>query len=254
MTADMEVTPVEAIPTVVVGILAEGTLVGATVAAGTEGQKMEFICTFGFGHLHPVTKKSLGNHYIVVNAEDEVEAHKVMYRRFGQKWAFCYKSREDAGVDRFDLVELVDDQLYAMKEAGVVIDMDDKICYEHTPEGRTAGSIPDSSDLWDQLWNRRSTVKGFAHSHPGGGTPSPSHTDLTTFAAVEAGLGRRLSWWITSDCQLIVLRWIGPDRLTYEAKLIANEDEPEWVDRLREISYNEVENEQRRSDDQSDGG
>ena len=42
-------------------------------------------------------------------------------------------------------------------------------------------------------------LAGVAHSHPGGGIPTPSWEDLTTFAAVEDGLGQRLVWWIVSE-------------------------------------------------------
>lgn len=245
MTANMEITPVGATPMVVADIPAEGTLaaaipVGATIAvADTERQKMEFICTFGFGHIHPVTKESLGNNYIVVNAEDEVEAHEIMYGRFGQKWSFCYRSREEAGVDQFNLVELVDDHLSTMKEAGLLIDYRNEILYTHMPEGCTAGSIPDSTDLWTQIWAGRDVIKGFAHSHPGFGLPGPSHTDLTTFAAVEAGLGRRLTWWITSEDGLIALQWTGPDPTDYCIEAVPEDGAPAWVTKLREISWKE---------------
>lgn len=66
----------------------------------------EHIFTFGFGHVHPDTGRSLANHYIVIWAESAQEARTKMYERFGQKWAFEYPSREAAGVERFGLIEL----------------------------------------------------------------------------------------------------------------------------------------------------
>lgn len=75
-----------------------------------------------------------------------------------------------------------------MIEVGVVIGLDFRPRYWHLPPGRTAGSIPDTRSLWDVLWEQRADVAGFAHSHPGSGVPGPSHTDVTTFAAIEAGL------------------------------------------------------------------
>ena len=77
-------------------------------------------------------------------------------------------------------------------------------------------------------------ISGVAHSHPGGGVPGPSYTDVTTFAAVEAALGVKLNWWITSETHLIVATWAGPDRLSYTGKLI--EDQPSWANELREKS------------------
>jgi hypothetical protein len=117
-----------------------------------------------------------------------------------------------------------------MIEAGVVITGAGAVFW-HLPNGRTGGSLPDSRQLWDVLWElRKEELLGFAHSHPGGGIPGPSYTDLTTFAAVELGLGRRLNWWITSSERMILLNWQGPDKLDYQASLV---EEPDWATQLR---------------------
>lgn len=121
-----------------------------------------------------------------------------------------------------------------MMEVGAVIDLDYQVLHWHLPEGRTGGSLPDSPDLWQYLWENRKVISGVAHSHPGGGVPGPSQTDVTTFAAVESGLGVRLSWWITSESHLIVARWVGPERLNYQATLVSLE--PPWADELRYLS------------------
>jgi proteasome lid subunit RPN8/RPN11 len=121
-----------------------------------------------------------------------------------------------------------------MIETGVVIDNQGNAIHWHLPAGRNTGALPDSRDLWDVLWENRETIAGFAHSHPGSGVTGPSSTDLTTFAAVEAGLGRRLVWWITSSDHLIALRWVGPGRLTYH--VVNVDEEPEWVHELRRLS------------------
>lgn len=123
-----------------------------------------------------------------------------------------------------------------MVEAGVVIDQCGGPVYWHLPEGRSGGALPDSPTLWDVLWAQfqAKTLLGFAHSHPGGGVPGPSYTDVTTFAAVEAALGTRLTWWITSDTHVVALRWKGPDKLTYAATLV--EEAPAWVADLRRLS------------------
>lgn len=125
-----------------------------------------------------------------------------------------------------------------MMEAGVVI-AGGKPVFWHLPKGRTAGSLPDSRDLWDVLWENRATLDGFAHSHPGSGQPGPSHTDLTTFRAVERALGRRLKWWITSRTNMILLTWGGtkPDDLVYDTASLHGDEEPPWIWKLREHSY-----------------
>jgi hypothetical protein len=120
-------------------------------------------------------------------------------------------------------------------EAGVVVDHHGNALHWHLPEGRSGGSLPDSRELWDVIWDNRTRISGIAHSHPGRGIPGPSHTDVTTFAAVEAALGCRLNWWITSEDHVVVCRWEGPDKLSYKPTRIA--PEPGWVLPLREASH-----------------
>lgn len=123
-----------------------------------------------------------------------------------------------------------------MIETGVVVTSAGPV-YWHLPAGRTGGSLPDSRQLWDVLWElRKSEVLGFAHSHPGSGIPGPSYTDLTTFAAIELGLGRRMRWWITSADHVILLGWQGPHKLDYAASLV---EEPSWAAQLRKYSEGE---------------
>lgn len=124
-----------------------------------------------------------------------------------------------------------------MIEAGVVV-VDGQPVHWHSPEGRSGGSLPDSRTLWDVLWiHRKAESLGFAHSHPGSGIPGPSMTDITTFAAIELGLGRRMTWWITSSDRVVELHWKGPGKHEYEARMI---DDPEWVRTLRKLSGMDV--------------
>ena len=120
-----------------------------------------------------------------------------------------------------------------MKEVGVIIGFDGQPTLWHQPEGRSGGSIPDTRELWDALWAQRHHLTGFAHSHPGGGYASPSGTDLTTFAAIEAALGRRLVWWIANEQETIVLLWQGPGPHQYKSAAVP---EPSWVAELRRRS------------------
>lgn len=123
-----------------------------------------------------------------------------------------------------------------MIEAGVVVDKRGRPLHWHLPEGRSAGSLPDSQTLWQVLWDafKADTLLGFAHSHPGTGRPGPSYSDVTTFAAVEAALGKRLDWWITSEDHVVQLRWAGPDKLSYRSTIVT--EAPSWVAELRRLS------------------
>lgn len=123
-------------------------------------------------------------------------------------------------------------------EAGVVI-VGGRPVFWHLPAGRTSGSLPDSRELWDVLWEHRDMLDGFAHSHPGSGWPSPSQTDVTTFLAIERALGKRLKWWITSRTNTVLLTWDGihPNVPDYGVTLVHEGDEPSWIWKLREHSY-----------------
>jgi hypothetical protein len=128
-----------------------------------------------------------------------------------------------------------------MLETAVVIDKQGRAIHWHVPPGRTVGSLPDSGDLWQVLWDARDTLSGVAHTHPGAGSPLPSREDVTTFAAVEAGLGVRLIWWIASSDHLAAFRHTGPDRYDYAAAAAPDHD-PAWLPRLRALSgYDDTE-------------
>jgi hypothetical protein len=121
-----------------------------------------------------------------------------------------------------------------MMEAGVVIDNNGEPIHWHTPNDRSSGHIPDSRPLWIIFKENRDRMVGFAHSHPGGGVPGPSWTDITTFEANESGLKKRLKWWIVSSEATVVAEWVGPDKFDYEVTPV--EDEPSWVPGLRAAS------------------
>lgn len=123
-----------------------------------------------------------------------------------------------------------------MVEVAVVVDQEGLPLYWHLPPGRSALAIPDSRDLWDILWRYRERLGGVAHSHPGGGIPVPSKEDLTTFAACEAGLGRRLDWWILTRDHVRCFAWEGPGRLDY-APCRRTDEVPAWVEGLRLRSF-----------------
>lgn len=104
-------------------------------------------------------------------------------------------------------------------EAAVVLNHEWRPIAFHTPQDRTVASLPDSQSLWDILHTHRKDLLGVAHSHPGGGTPSPSYTDVTTFSALERGLGvGRLLWPIITEDAVRVFTWRGPGRHDYVQK------------------------------------
>ncbi len=120
-----------------------------------------------------------------------------------------------------------------MREAALVVGEGGEVLHRHSPAGRTTVSLPDSRDLWAVLWEHRARIVGVAHTHPGVGTPRPSWEDLTTFAAVEDGLGRRLIWWIASADGLAAFGWSGPDRYVYGP---VDPGEAGWLVELRALS------------------
>ncbi len=124
-----------------------------------------------------------------------------------------------------------------MLETAVLIDLGGAPLYWHAPAGRSSAAIPDSRALWEALWLHRFELLGVAHTHPGSGVPSPSCEDLTTFAAVEAGLGVRLVWWIATMQEVVALRHIGPGRYDYgvDAQRFGAERSG-WLGELRRLS------------------
>jgi hypothetical protein len=124
-------------------------------------------------------------------------------------------------------------------EAGVVLTWYDRMeLHWHIPKDRTIGYLPDSQDLWHTFWVHRERITGFAHTHPGSGVPSPSQEDLTTFEAIEAGLGKRLAWFIASRDVIVKGQWVGPGKLDYEFERVSEEIYYRWIDALRRQSYN----------------
>ena len=85
-----------------------------------------------------------------------------------------------------------------MMETALVFDRQGKTLHWHEPPGRSGGSLPDSPDLWAVIWDNRDQLGGVAHTHPWKGPAAPSHTDVTTFRAIEQGLGSLLLWPIVT--------------------------------------------------------
>ena len=121
-----------------------------------------------------------------------------------------------------------------MIETALVFDDQGRVIRFHLPPGRTGGSIPDSRDLWDVIWQYREHVAGVAHTHPWNGQASPSGIDVTTWRAIEQGLGKLLLWPIVTftEVRCFVYNEVTGDYceagpLTFEIS---------GIDRLRELS------------------
>ncbi len=124
-----------------------------------------------------------------------------------------------------------------MIETALVFDKHGRPLHWHLPPGRSAGYLPDSTTLWDVLWEHREYLGGVAHTHPWSGATGPSSTDLTTFDAVERGLGVRLVWPIVTFTHIVYLAWQGPGRLEYEEATVRRfRLRRADIDELRELS------------------
>lgn len=94
-----------------------------------------------------------------------------------------------------------------MIETALVFDKEGKTIHWHLPPGRSSGAIPDTRDLWEILWANRHNLGGVAHTHPWDGIATPSQTDITTFKAIELGLGIQLFWPIITFNHVAVYIW-----------------------------------------------
>ena len=127
-------------------------------------------------------------------------------------------------------------------EAAALISADEQtvLCW-HLPVGRTSASVPGDAalgpdDLLVLLVRHRPYMAGTAHSHPGGGVPGPSWTDITTYAAVEKYFRCRFKHWIASMDRMVVVTWSGPDRYDYTVTVVDEDKEPAWSAELRHKS------------------
>ena len=64
-----------------------------------------YIFTFGWDHINPISGKRLNNSYVKLYGTYD-STREEMIHRFGNRWAQQYLTEKDAGVDRFNLIEL----------------------------------------------------------------------------------------------------------------------------------------------------
>ena len=124
-----------------------------------------------------------------------------------------------------------------MIEAAMVFDKYGWPIHWHQPPGCTEVWIPDSKDLWEVLEENIESLGGLIHTHPGTNEPHPSSEDLTTWAACEAGLGKRLVWPIASMVAVRYFEWVGPGRLDYDDMIVRRFRLTAFdIDHLRDMS------------------
>ncbi len=86
------------------------------------------------------------------------------------------------------------------REVCFLIDREGAVLWSDASDSPAA--MPDSRERWTRIWDLREQLAEIAHSHPGGGLHFSS-TDEETMAAIDAGLGRRLTYSvITPDAML----------------------------------------------------
>lgn len=69
----------------------------------------KYYFTFGYGH-RLLNGQSAINHYVVIEAEDEMKAREIMCWYYNSKWSMCYHSADEFGIEKYNLkqVELGD--------------------------------------------------------------------------------------------------------------------------------------------------
>lgn len=101
------------------------------------------------------------------------------------------------------------------------------------------GGIGDEREWWNTIWIYKDWLLGTAHSHPGSGMTGPSWEDLTTYRGYEVGLGRKLTFYITTSTHLVAVKLTKHfPKIEWEVEEVPEDEYPWWVPMLREMSYN----------------
>ena len=127
-----------------------------------------------------------------------------------------------------------------MIEMAMVFSRRGELIHWHAPRGSSRAHIPDSRELWDILWENREDLGGVAHSHPMSVNSAPSPTDITTFRAIEDGLGQFLVWPVVTPHD--AKYWVrAGDGYYYNRGMLAalplmnREERNGWISMLHEL-------------------
>lgn len=121
-----------------------------------------------------------------------------------------------------------------MREMVLVFDTEGWAIFWKGPKGSSEGYVEDSDLLWDRIWHERAHIGGVAHTHPWNGEAHPSQTDVTTWAAIEAGLGKRLLWPIVTMTEVKYFVF-NPVTKNYVEATSTFADRQWWKDNIDEL-------------------
>jgi hypothetical protein len=76
-------------------------------------EEREWLFSFGYGHVHPITGESLAGCYVRIRGTVDSSRDR-MFAAFGPRWAFQYRTAEELGVEEYGLREIP----YPTKEGG----------------------------------------------------------------------------------------------------------------------------------------
>lgn len=119
----------------------------------------------------------------------------------------------------------------------MMFDQEGKALFWLGPNGCHAGAVEDSHVLWQRIWDAREVIGGVAHTHPWGGYPHPSDTDVTTWRALELALGKRLVWPIITMDQMTCYKWFPAENSDcyYRAVAWAHRYTDHWLNNVLEM-------------------
>lgn len=126
-----------------------------------------------------------------------------------------------------------------MLEAAVLLDDEARPIHWHAPTDRTAVALPDSRSLWDIIWANRKRLYAVAHTHPHGGPLGPSTEDITTFQAIEEGIGRSLEWYILDKDAVVAVESTDGWK-SWKVVRLSMLNRTSWAWRLRALSYDNL--------------
>lgn len=93
--------------------------------------------------------------------------------------------------------------------------------------GDSPAALPDARSRWEALWARREELVEVTHTHPVGPLAFSSE-DTTTMSAVDAALGRPLTWSVVAPTGMV--------RISAGGDAEVEHNEPWWTALLRAAS------------------
>lgn len=132
-------------------------------------------------------------------------------------------------------------RLTPVTEVAMIFDQKGHVIFWLSPNDSSGCYIPDSQVLWDRVWRNRDRVGGIAHTHPWTGRACPSNTDVTTWSAIERGLGKNLLWPIVTmtEVRYFVRNVLTGEYVETPSTFEGSHDWQEAIEELRRLSQGE---------------